>query len=177
MEVAGLFDAEVVESGHEPGDGDGEDLRPENGQCRATWCGEEVKRGEDAEGARESAGDGGDGGGLGDGEPCPHIEEGGRVAVGAAEIDVFAAGVREHGAEFGVGHGAEEREQAADDPGEVDERGGAGVAHHLAGDEEDAAADDGADDDGGGLRCAEDTREISGSLSWLGIGKTCWLMR
>ena len=33
LEVAGLFDAEIVQSGHEPGDGDGEDLRPEQGQA------------------------------------------------------------------------------------------------------------------------------------------------
>ena len=33
LEVAGLLDAEIVESGHEPGDGDGEDLRPEKWQC------------------------------------------------------------------------------------------------------------------------------------------------
>ena len=132
LEVAGLFDAEVVESGHEPGDGDGEDLRPEQGDGPPTCCAEQVEGGEEAERARQADGDGGDGGGLGDGEPGPHIEEGGGVAVGAAEVDVFAAGVGEHGAEFGVGHGAEEREQAADDPGEIDERGGAGVAHHLA---------------------------------------------
>jgi hypothetical protein len=30
LEVAGFLDAEVVESGDEPGDGDGEDLRPED---------------------------------------------------------------------------------------------------------------------------------------------------
>ena len=34
LKVAGFFDAEIVESGHEPGDGDGEDLGPEQGQCR-----------------------------------------------------------------------------------------------------------------------------------------------
>ncbi len=130
----------------------------------------EVECGEELQGARESDGDGGDGGGLGDGEPGPHIKEGGCVTVGSAEVDIFAAGVGEHGAEFGVGHGAEEREQAADDPGEIDEGGGAGVAHHFGGNEKDAAADDGADDDGGGLRCAEYTGEIGRSLSLVGDG-------
>ena len=135
-----------------------------------TCVGEQVEGGEELQGAGQADGDGGDGGGLGDGEPRPHVEEGGRVAVGAAQVDVFAAGVGKHGAEFGVGHGAEEREQAADDPGEIDERGGAGVAHHLAGHEKDAAADDGADDDGGGLGCAEDAGQIGGSLSLVGDG-------
>ena len=130
--------------------------------------GEQVEGGEEFQRARQADGDGGDGCGLGDGEPGPHIEEGGGVAVGAAEVDVFAAGIGKHGAEFGVGHGAEEREQAADDPGEIDKRGGAGVAHHLGGDKEDAAADDGADDDGGGLRMRRghegDRRELE--LGW-----------
>ena len=137
--------------------------------------GEEVKGGEDAEGAGESAGDGGDGGGLGDGEPCPHVEEGGGVAIGSAEVDVLAAGVGQHGAEFGVGHGSEEREQAAGDPGKIDERGGAGVAHHLRGNKEDAAADDGSDDDGGGLR-APSTRGRSAGAVWDGT-ESVWLMR
>ncbi len=123
---------------------------------------EPVEGGEEAERAGEADGDGGDGGGLGDGKPGPHVEEGGGVAVGAAQVDVFAAGVGQHGAEFGVGHGAEEREQAADDPGEIDERGGADVLHHLARHKEDAAADDGADDDGRGLAGAEDAGQVGG---------------
>ena len=125
---------------------------------------EPVERGEDAQRAGQAAGDGGDGGGLGHREPGPHIEEGGGVAVDAAQVDVLAAGVGQHGAQFGVGHGAEEREQAADDPRQVDQRGRADVVHHLAGNEEDAAADDGADHDGGGLACAEHARQVGGSL-------------
>ncbi len=159
LEVAGLLDAEVVESGHEPGDADGEDLRPKNGEA-TDRRGKPMKCGEDAEGAREAAGDGSNGGGLGDSEPRPHIEEGGGVAVRAAEVDIFAARIRQHGAELGVGHGAEEREQAADDPSEIHQGGGAGVAHHFAGHKKDAAADDGADDDGRGLAGAENAREI-----------------
>ena len=34
LEVAGLLDAEIVQSGHEPGDGDGKDLRPEQREFR-----------------------------------------------------------------------------------------------------------------------------------------------
>ena len=120
-----------------------------------------MKCAEDSEGAREAAGDCGDRGWLGHREPCPHVKEGGGVAIGAAQVDVLAAGVGEHGAEFGVGHGAEEREKTADDPREVNEHGRACVLHHFAGDEEDAAADDGADDDGGGLAGAKDAGQVS----------------
>ena len=82
----------------------------------------QCERGEDGEDAGESGGDRGDRGGFGDGEPRPHIEEGGQVAVGFAEVDVFAASGGHHGAELGVGHRAEEREQAADDPCQINHR-------------------------------------------------------
>ena len=160
LEVAGFFDPEVIESGDQPCDGDGEDLRPQE-WCAGNVIGEEVKCRKDPESACESAGDGCDGCGLCDGKPCPHVEKGGRVAIGSAEIDVLAAGVGEHSSEFGVSHGAEEREQAARDPGEIDHSGRAGVAHHFRWDEKDTAADDGADDDGGGLRGAEDAGKVS----------------
>ena len=35
LKVAGLFDAEIIEPGHKPGDGDGEQLRPKQGQRAA----------------------------------------------------------------------------------------------------------------------------------------------
>ncbi len=123
------------------------------------------KAGKKLQRASEADGDGGDGGGLGYGKPRPHIEEGGCVAVGSADVDIFAAGIGQHGTELGIGHGAEEGEQAADDPGEIDERGGAYVLHHFAGDEKDAAADDGADDDGGSLAGAEDAGKVGWNLS------------
>src|SRR6185437_5666676 len=100
-------------------------------------------------------------GGLGDGEPGPHIEEGGEVAVGPAEVDVFAAGVGHDGAEFGVGHGAEEGEDSSDDPGEIDHAGRAGGAHHFMRNEEDAAADDGSDDDSSGVGGSEDAGQVA----------------
>ncbi len=110
--------------------------------------------------AGQADGDGRGRGRLGHGKPGPHIEKGGRVAVSAAQKDVPAAGVGQHGAQLGIGHGAEEREQAAGEPGEINERRGAGVAHHLAGNQKDAAADDGADDDGRGLAGAQHAGQV-----------------
>ena len=110
-----------------------------------------MEEGKDAQRPRQAQGHGGNRGRLGHGKPGPHIEKSGRVAVSAAQEDVAATGIGQHGAQLGIGHGAEQREQASGDPGEIDERRGAGVAHHLAGNKENAAADDGADDDGGGL--------------------------
>jgi hypothetical protein len=137
---------------------------------------EPVESGEEAQRARQADGDGGDGGRLGHGKPGPHVEEGGGVAVRAAQVDVFAAGVGQHGAQFGVGHGAEEREQSADDPGEIDQGRGADVLHHLARHKEDAAADDGADDNGRGLADAPRTRGKSAGV-FCGCAEWAWLMR
>src|ERR1700743_2869382 len=64
--------------------------------------------------------------------------------------------------ELGVGHGAEEREQSAGDPREIDQRGVTYGTHHLLRDKEDAAADDGANNDGSGLREAEHALERLG---------------
>ncbi len=102
----------------------------------------------------------GDGGGLSDGDPGPGVEEGGEVAVGFADEGVLAADARAKRGDFGVAHGAEEREQAADDPDDVDDADAAGGGHHLARDEEDAGADDDADDDGDRVARGEDAREI-----------------
>jgi hypothetical protein len=162
LKISGFFDAEIVQSCHEPGDGDGEDLGPKQWQAGDVVT-EKVKCRKHAEGTREAAGDGGDGGRLGNGEPGPHVEKGGRVAVGSAQVDILAAGVRHHGAEFGIGHGAEEREQATDDPGEIDKRRRADILHHLARNEKNAAADNGADYNGGRLAGAEHARQIGGS--------------
>ena len=144
-----------------------------SGRPVATGVREPVKGREDAERAGKAAGDRGDRGRLGDRKPRPHVEEGGGVAVGAAQVDVLAAGIGQHRAEFRIGHGAEEREQAADNPREIDERGRAGVFHHFAGHEEDAAADDGPHHDGRGLAGAEHAGQIGRDrLRRRGIGLT-----
>ena len=134
LEVAGLLDAQVVQAGHKPNHTDGEDLRPQQGKRTADGLIAEPLEGrKKLQGASQADGDGGGRSRLGHGKPGPHIEKSGRVAVSAAQEDVAATGIGQHGAQLGIGHGAEQREQASGDPGKIDERRGAGVAHHFAG--------------------------------------------
>ena len=100
--------------------------------------GEEAEDGKGGEDAGEAGGDGREGGGLGYGDPGPHVEEAGEVTVGFAEKGVLTAVVRAGGGDLGVGHGASEREEAADDPDGVDDARGSDGGHHLAGNEEDS---------------------------------------
>ena len=72
-----------------------------------------------------------------------------------AQVDVLAARARAQRSELGVGHRADEREQAA---GEPDGEEPDGVRHGLRDDarrDEDADADDVRDDDGGGVEGTE----------------------
>ena len=122
---------------------------------------EHRKRSEDAhESHRESC----DGSRLGDGEPRPRVEEARQRAVSIANVNVFAASLRLHGAELGIGDGARQRQYAADDPGEIDQPSRANGLHHLGRDQEDTAADDGADHDRAGMAYAQVTRKSG-----------CWL--
>ena len=170
---AGFAGADDVEQGDSPGDGDSEDLAVEEAEGGGGF--EDVEDGKSGEDAGEAGGDGGEGGGFSDGDPGPHVEEAGGVAVGFAEEGVLAAIAGAGGGDLGVGHGAEEGEEAADDPDEVDGAGGADGGHHLARDEKDAGADDDADDHGGGVGGGEGARELvraCGVGGFWAIG--CW---
>ena len=134
---------------------------------------EERQRAKGAENADEPGRRGRDRCRLGDGEPCPGVEKRGQRPVGVADVDVFAAGLRLHGAKLGVGHGAKHREQAADDPDEIDEACRADRLHHLGGNEKDAAADDGADDDRGRVAGAEIAGESGPRLVSSSRSKAC----
>ena len=129
---------------------------------------EKAERGEAAEHAHEAGGDGGDGRGLGDGDPRPGVEEGGKVAIGLADEGVLAADPRAKGGDLGVAHGAEEREQTADDPDCVDGATRPVAAIISRGHEKNSGADDDADDDGDRVARGEDAREIGG-----GVGGHC----
>src|SRR6202020_220171 len=98
--------------------------------------------------------------GLSDNEPGPGVEKSGHGAVAVADVDVFSAGLRLHGAEFGVSECTEKREQAAYEPGEIYELRRAYRLHHFRRNKEDTAADDRAHDDGGGLAYPEVAREF-----------------
>ncbi len=103
---------------------------------------------------------GGDGGGLGDGDPGPHVEKANEVAVGFAQ----EGRIRRHtwgggSGDLGAGTGAEKRAGRPRSRRHRPCRRAHG-SHRLAGNEEDSAADDGADHDGGSVRGVEDAREF-----------------
>ena len=133
------------------------------------WIGEKGEGGEGPENADQAGGDGGDRGRFGDQEPGPGVEEPGERTIGVAHVDVLSARLWLHGAEFGIGEGAEEREQAAHDPCQVDKPGRTNGLHHFFGDKEDAAANDGADYYRTGVRESEITGEF-GAFAIAGLG-------
>src|SRR5215472_14388163 len=98
---------------------------------------EKAERGEASEYAHEARGDGGNRRGLGDGDPCPGVEEGGKISVSLTDEGVLASDPRAKSGDLGVAHSAEEREEAADDPDGVDDADASGGGHHLARDEKD----------------------------------------
>src|SRR6202012_4080833 len=49
-------------------------------------------------------------------EEHPSVEKGNEIAVGFAQIDVLAAGVRKHRSQFGKGNAAKERDDGGADP-------------------------------------------------------------
>ena len=112
-------------------------------------------RDEAAEVIRDAERAGGDGAGKPGHERCPAGEERREAAEALAQVDVLAARARPQRAELGVGHRADEREQAAGDP-DAEERDG--MRHGLRDDarrDEDADADDVRNDDSGGVERTE----------------------
>src|SRR5690242_7609185 len=91
----------------------------------------------------DSTGDRSNGGGLGNQEPRPGIEKSSKRAVAVADIDVLSARPRTHRAQFSISKRAEEREQAANNPGKIDKPGRTHRLHHLFRHKKNAAADDG----------------------------------
>src|SRR5208282_5222814 len=85
----------------------------------------------------------------------PAVEKTTQRTVSVADINVFATGLRLHGAQFSVGKRAKERQQAADEPSQIDQFGGAHGLHHLGRNQKDSAADDGSHHYGGGVTHAK----------------------
>ena len=160
LKIPGLLDAQVIQARHQPCNKDGEELRPFHGKRHARNRIREVREcWKELECARQPHGNSRDRARLGHREPCPHIKEARRVAVSAAQVDVFAARIRHHGAQFRIRHGSEERQQSARDPRQVHQRRGAGIAHHLAWDQKNPAADYRPDHDRDSFARAEDARQ------------------
>jgi hypothetical protein len=95
-----------------------------------------------------------------DGEVRPAIEETAEWAVGVANKDVFAAGLRLHRSELRIRQSAAHREQGTSDPRSKHEIGCAHGLHHFRRDKEDAAANDGSDHDRSGVAGSQTLREF-----------------
>ena len=152
LEFAGLLDSKVVQKRNENGSGNGHKLSPGDGERdRDNVRGEERKDRERAENANQSGRDRGYRCRLGDDEPRPGIEKASQGSVSVADINIFAAGLRLHGAQFGVGERAKKRQQPAHQPRQIHQLGGTYRLHHLGGNEKNSAADDCAHDHRGGV--------------------------
>src|SRR5581483_1985650 len=163
LKIARLSDSDVIQSGNEDGGGDRDQGAVSDGEGGGDQgAREKRKNGEGAENAHQAGGHGRDGGGFGDDEPGPGVKKPGEGAVAVAHVNIFATGLGFHSTEFGIGERAEKRQQAAHDPGEVNEASGTDSLHHLGGNEKDSAADDGADHDGSSVADAQVAREFEG---------------
>ena len=118
----------------------------------------------------ENISDGRNRAGLHDGEDGPAVEVGEERAVHAVEIDVLAAGFRDHAGDFGVGQRAEESDHAGQNPDAEQEFGRAELCGHDAGLAENAGADDAADDHHDGGEKAESGQKARGFIEggWRG---------
>ena len=149
LEPRAPAEADIVDGPEEGDEGGGDELLHERRHLD--------EAGQDVVG--EGDGQGRDRARVDDQEEGPAEEERDERAVGLAEVDVDAAGLGHGRAELGEGHGAEEAEQAADDPDrEHQERGGHGRGD-LGRGQEDARADDAADDDHDDVPEAQDPRQ------------------
>ena len=122
---------------------------------------------------------GGDGAGPGDPEAGPAVEESGEIAVGLAQVDVFAASLGEHGTQFGVAQRAGQRQQPRQHPGQQHPGRRAYVLRHDGALQEHAGADHGAHHDGGGIdetqaadQASAHGRSRCGDGSILGLANT-----
>ena len=106
-----------------------------------------------------SHGERGDGAAVGDCEQHPAVEKGDQIAVSLAQINVLAAGVGKHRAEFGEGDAAEERNHAADHPHQQKQHGLRQRAGNVFGGEKNRRADDAADQQQHGIEQAESANE------------------
>src|SRR5579862_4212557 len=116
---------------------------------------EEGKSGKIAENADEAGGDGSERCRFRNEHRRPGIEKSAQWSVSIANINVLAAGLRFHRAQFCVGESAKEGKQSADEPCEINESRRADRLHHLRGNEKNATADDRAHHNRGGMTHAE----------------------
>ena len=122
----------------------------------------------------ESHAEGGDNAGQVHGERYPAEQEPAERAVGFPKVDVLAACTGHGSTEFTVGQRAGEGVQAAEQPGQENERRGWYAPGHQASREEDPRSDHDADDDHRRVEKAKLTDEAS--LFFL-IARNCHILR
>ena len=80
----------------------------------------------------------------------PAVDESKQWAIGGVKVHIFAAGFGQRGRKFGVGEGAEQRQDSAENPNREHHGRRPNRFDHVGRDQENAASDDGSDDDGDG---------------------------
>ncbi len=167
LKFARAFYSDVIEEGNEDDGGDRNELSVRDGDGLVNEdLRQERQRSERAENTYEAGDDGGNRSWLRDEEVSPAVQESTERTVGVTDVHVLAARLRPHRAQFGITERAKPREQATNNPGEVDQRGGADRLHHLRGNQKDAAADHGSDHD---RSCMADF-QVAGELWLCGLG-------
>ena len=169
LEFSCFFYAQIIQPGNQQGGGncdqmavlDLEDAATRELPVRQSVI-QDFEPGESAQHPYQAGGYGGNGCWLGDQEPGPGVQKSHQPAVGVADVNIFAARLRLHRAQFGVSHGAEKREKATHDPRQINQLGRSYRLHHLGGNQEDAAADDGAHHHRAGMAHAQLAQQPSG---------------
>jgi len=77
-----------------------------------------------------------------DQKPGPGIKKSRQRPVGVANVHILTAGLRLHGAQFGICKRAEKREQPPNHPGEIDKSSRPHRLHHLGWNQKNPAPDD-----------------------------------
>ena len=156
LKLPRALDAYIVQPGNECGGGNGYQLSVGNDKRRAHGCViQKHERGKCPENSHDSGSDGRHRTGLSDGKPGPRIKESQPWPVGVANVNILAAGLRLHRAQFGVGHRSRHRQHATHKPRQVNQLRRPDRLHHLGRNQEDATANDRAHHDSAGLAYAQ----------------------
>ena len=108
---------------------------------------------------------------LGDQKPGPGIQKSGQRPVGIANINILAARLRLHRAQFRIGERAEEREQPPHQPSQINQLSRPDRLHHFSRDQKDSAANDGANDNRAGMTYPKIASEFGTGLYGLDVSR------
>src|SRR5437588_11780403 len=94
-----------------------------------------------AENPHQSDSDGRNRSWFGDHEPCPGIEKSCKRSIAVTDVNIFSPRLRFKRPKLSVGERSKYRENAADNPCQVNQLGRSNRLHHLFRDKKDATAD------------------------------------